>query len=204
MNDNQNDQDQKPVSDDPQTSSPQAEAEPAAEPTEDTAAAEIADLKDRLLRTLAEMENLRKRAERDRNDASQYAITGFSRDLLDVADNLRRALESLPADALTAHEPLKPFIEGVEMTERSLLNAFEKHGIERFSPEGEKFDHNRHEAMFEAPTDDHPGGTVVQVIQPGYMLRDRLLRAARVGVAKNSDNGSPDGGAGARKVDRTV
>jgi molecular chaperone GrpE len=166
---------------------------------EDTRDAEIADLKDRILRTMAEMENLRKRSERDRKDASQYAITGFARDLLDVADNLRRALESIPADSLTAHEDMKPFIEGVEMTERSLLNAFEKNGIERFNPEGEKFDHNFHEAMFEAPTTEHPSGMIIQVVQPGYKIKDRLLRPARVGVARNTEAAKPSEG-----VDKTV
>lgn len=166
---------------------------------EDTRDSEIADLKDRLLRTMAEMENLRKRAERDRKDASQYAITGFARDLLDVADNLRRALDSIPADSLKAHEDMKPFIEGVEMTERSLLSAFERNGIERFNPEGEKFDHNFHEAMFEAPTTEHPNGMVIQVVQPGYKIKDRLLRPARVGVARNTEAAKPSEG-----VDKTV
>lgn len=175
-----------------------AAAEDGAAPVEDKSA-EVAELKDRVLRTMAEMENLRKRSERERQDAAQYAITGFARDLLDVADNLRRALQSLPENALAEAEALKPFIEGVEMTERTLLSAFEKHGIERFSPEGEKFDHNLHEAMFEAPTNDHPNGTVVQVIQPGYKIRERLLRPARVGVARNTEAPKDQ-----ERVDKTV
>lgn len=165
----------------------------------DDKSAEVADLKDRLLRTMAEMENLRKRSERERQDAAQYAITGFARDLLEVADNLRRALESLPDNALAEAEAHKPFIEGVEMTERTLLSAFEKHGIERFSPEGERFDHNLHEAMFEAPTNDHPNGTVVQVVQPGYKIKERLLRPARVGVARNTEAPKDQ-----ERVDKTV
>ena len=144
MSDNQKDEHQNFEDPEAAEATPQDETETVEEASaetgpsgEDTRDAEIADLKDRLLRTMAEMENLRKRAERDRKDASQYAITGFARDLLDVADNLRRALESIPADSLTAHEDMKPFIEGVEMTERSLLSAFERNGIERFNPDAE-------------------------------------------------------------------
>lgn len=222
MNDNQNDQGQKAANannggDEGHTEAPEQTTErlgpetaaggedAAVDPEclegndQDTAAAEIADLKDRLLRTMAEMENLRKRAERDRQDATQYAITGFARDLLDVADNLRRALEGIPDDVSETNEALKPFIEGVDMTERTLLNAFEKHGIERFSPEGAKFDHNYHEAMFEAPTNDHPNGTVIQVVQPGYTIKSRLLRPARVGVARNTSGTDKTA-----KVDQTV
>ena len=206
MSDNQKDENQNfkdPESAEAKTHDDTGTAEESAREAdsaqEDSRDAEIADLKDRLLRTMAEMENLRKRAERDRKDASQYAITGFARDLLDVADNLRRALESIPADSMAAHEDMKPFIEGVEMTERTLLGAFEKNGIERFNPEGEKFDHNFHEAMFEAPTNEHPNGMIVQVVQPGYKIRDRLLRPARVGVARNTEAAQPSEG-----VDKTV
>ncbi|RMF08041.1 MAG: nucleotide exchange factor GrpE [Alphaproteobacteria bacterium] len=215
MSDNQKNQTEKPESANEQAERPEArpevdttEADPqtgaqdTGEGPEDQADprdAEIADLKDRLLRTVAEMENLRKRTERERREATQYAITAFARDLLDVADNLRRALESIPADPASAASDLKPFIEGVEMTERTLLKVFEKHGIERFSPEGEKFDHNFHEAMFEAPTTEHQSGTIIQVVQPGYTIKDRLLRPARVGVARNTQ---PE--ADAPHVDKTV
>ncbi len=209
MNDNQMNDNEKPANDTdanpkPETDAPAPEAETAAKPAAaegDPRDAEIAELKDRLLRAAAEMENLRKRTERERQDASQYAITGFARDLLDVADNLRLALENVPADTSAANGDLKPFIDGVEMTERTLLSVFEKHGIERFSPEGEKFDHNFHEAMFEAPTTDYPNGTVMQVVQPGYTIRDRLLRPARVGVARNAGTSGPND---APHVDKTV
>lgn len=150
-------------------------------------AAEAAALKDRLLRTMAEMENLRKRAEREKQDASKYAVTSFARDLLNVSDNLRRALESLPEDD-RADGPVKTFAEGVDMTERELLRAFEKAGIRKIEPLGEKFDHNFHEAMFEVPTADQPAGTIIQVVQAGYVLHDRLLRPARVGVTRAADN----------------
>lgn len=150
-------------------------------------AAEAAALKDRLLRTMAEMENLRKRAEREKQDASKYAVTSFARDLLNVSDNLRRALESLPGED-RADGPVKTFAEGVDMTERELLRAFEKAGIRKIEPLGEKFDHNFHEAMFEVPTADQPAGTIIQVVQAGYVLHDRLLRPARVGVTRAADN----------------
>lgn len=152
-------------------------APPAGDPQ-----AEIAELKDRLLRSMAEVENIRKRAERDRQDAAKYGIASFARDLLSVADNLRRALDSLPE--AEQDEKVRTFVEGVEMTERELLKVFEKSGIRRLDPLGEKFDHNFHEAMFEVPSADQPAGTVVQVIQPGYVIHDRLLRAARVGVSR--------------------
>ena len=156
--------------------------EPAA-PDISGSAAEIAELKDKLLRALAETENVRRRAERDRQDAAQYAVTSFARDLLAVSDNLRRALEhALPA-AEQAGE-IRLLIEGVEMTERELLRVFEKHGIKRVNPEkGEKFDHNYHQAMYEVPTGDQPKGTIVQVMQAGYALNGRLLRPAMVAVA---------------------
>lgn len=160
--------------------------------------AEIAELKDRLLRSMAEVENVRKRAERDRQDAARYGTASFARDLLAVADNLRRALESLPEPA-AQDENVRSFAEGMEITERELLKAFEKAGIRRIDPMGEKFDHNFHEAMFEVPSTDQPTGTVVQVIQPGYVIHDRLLRAARVGVARAAEGAREDS-----KVDTRV
>ncbi|HEY8352849.1 MAG TPA: nucleotide exchange factor GrpE [Sphingomonadales bacterium] len=163
------------------TAAPAEGDQAAAQPADQSA--EIAALKDRLLRTLAEMENLRKRAEREREDAAKYAISSFARDLLGVADNLRRALESLP-DAARNDENVKVFVDGMELIERELLKAFEKAGIRRIDPLGEKFDHNLHEALFEVPSADQPSGVVIQVIQPGYVINDRLLRAARVGVTR--------------------
>ncbi len=156
----------------------------AAEPEPRDYEAEIAALNDRLLRTLAEGENQRRRWQREREETSKYAVTDFARDLLAVADNLRRALESVPDGADAANEALASLAEGVALTERELLAIFERHGVEKIEAHGRKFDHNLHEALFEAPAGNAAHGTVVQVVQEGYVLRGRLLRAARVGVAK--------------------
>ena len=145
--------------------------------------AELAEQKDRLLRALAETENVRRRAQREREDASRYAVTGFAKDLLSAADNLRRALESLP-EAEIKDEHTRSLLAGVAATERELLSVFERHGIRRIDPKGDPFDHNFHQAIFEAERNDQPNGTVVEVLQPGYVLHDRLLRPAMVGVAK--------------------
>ena len=145
--------------------------------------AELAEQKDRLLRALAETENVRRRAQREREDSARYAVTGFAKDLLSAADNLRRALESLP-EADVKDERTRSLLAGVAATERELLSVFERHGIRRIDPKGEPFDHNFHQAIFEAKREDQPTGTVVEVLQPGYALHDRLLRPAMVGVAK--------------------
>jgi len=145
--------------------------------------AEVARLTDQHLRALAEQENLRRRAAREREDAVKYAATGFARDLLTVADNLRRALDSLPEEQVK-DEAIRNVLTGVEATERELLGVFERHGIKPVAPLGDKFDHNLHQAIFEVPGTGKPAGTVVQVLQPGYVLNDRLLRPAMVGVAK--------------------
>jgi molecular chaperone GrpE len=145
--------------------------------------AELAEQKDRLLRALAETENVRRRAQREREDASKYAVTGFAKDLLSAADNLRRALESLP-EGEVRDERTRGLLDGVAATERELLSVFERYGIRRIDPQGEPFDHNFHQAIFEAERPDQPSGTVVEVLQPGYVLHDRLLRPAMVGVAK--------------------
>ncbi|GAB4150472.1 MAG: nucleotide exchange factor GrpE [Sphingomonadales bacterium] len=144
---------------------------------------ELQETRDRLMRAVAETENVRRRAEREKTDALAYGATAFARDMLDVADNLRRALDAVPAE-LRANETLASLVTGVEMTERSLLHAFEKHGIAKIEAKGEKFDPNRHQAMFEVETGDVPAGHVVDVMQPGYVIKDRLLRPAMVGVAK--------------------
>jgi molecular chaperone GrpE len=144
---------------------------------------EVADLKDRLLRALAETENVRRRAQREREDASKYAVAGFAKDLLSAADNLRRALDSLP-EAEAKDERTRSLLAGVAATERELLGVFERHGIRRVDPKGERFDHNLHQAIFEVERPDQPSGTIVEVLQPGYVLNDRLLRPAMVGVAK--------------------
>jgi molecular chaperone GrpE len=156
-----------------------------------TAALEAAaEFKDRLLRTLAEMENLRKRTEREVAEARLYGNAGFARDVLAVADNMHRALESIGPE-LRAQPDAKVLIEGVELTERELLKVLEKHGVKKFSPEGEKFDPNVHQAMYELPTSELPPGHVAQVIQAGYMLGDRVLRPALVAVVKAPPNTPP-------------
>ena len=151
--------------------------------------AERDELKDKLMRALAETENVRRRAERDRKDAEAYGGTKLARDLLAVHDNLERALE-IADDELRANHA--GFVEGVELTQRELLNAFAKHRIEKIHPErGEKFDPNRHQAMFEAPVPDAEPGTVIEVMQSGFTIADRLLRAAMVGVAKAAPAAEP-------------
>jgi molecular chaperone GrpE len=146
---------------------------------------EVAEARDKVLRTLAEMENLRQRTRREVADAKTYGITGFARDILDIADSLQRALDAVPAEAKAAADPgLKALIEGVELTERSMLNALEKNGVKKFDPSGEKFDPNFQQAMSEVPDSSVPSGLVVQVVQAGYMIGDRVLRPALVGVSK--------------------
>ena len=146
---------------------------------------ENADLKDRALRTMAEMENLRRRTEKEIKDARQYAVSGFARDMLTVSDNLRRALDALPEeDRKNADAGIASLIEGVEMIERDLLNQLEKNGVKKLNPEGQKFDPNFHQAMFEVPNTEVPNNTVVQVVQAGYVIGERVLRPAMVGVSK--------------------
>ena len=146
---------------------------------------DVAEAKDRMLRTLAEMENLRKRTQREVADARTYGITAFARDVLDIADNLQRALDAVPMEAREAADPgLKALIEGVELTERSLHKTLEKNGVQKLDPLGEKFDPNFHQAMYEVPDSSVPAGTVVQVVQGGYTIGERVLRPALVAVAK--------------------
>jgi len=148
-------------------------------------AKELAEARDRTLRTLAEMENLRKRTAKEVADARAYGITGFARDVLDLADNLQRALDAVPAETRELADPmLKTLIEGVELTERSLLNALEKNGVKKFDPTGEKFNPNFQQAMYEVPDASVPAGTVVQVVQAGYTIGERVLRPALVAVSK--------------------
>lgn len=176
---------------------PQAAADTAAPaaPAADPAAAlakEAADYKDRLLRTLAEMENLRRRTEREIADTRQYAVASFARDLLSVADNMQRALETLSADFRDQADPVvKSHIEGVEITERELMKVMEKNGIKKFDPQGQKFDPNLHQAMMEVPDPSVPSGMVVQVMAPGYMIADRVLRPAMVAVSKGGPKAAP-------------
>lgn len=154
---------------------------------------EIAELKDKLLRALAEMENLRRRSQKDREDALKYSASNFARDMLTVSDNLRRAIESIPADGDPDGAALVSFIEGIALTEKALLATLERHGIRKIEPMGEKFDPQFHEAMFEAPAPGAENGTVFQVMEPGYVIHDRLLRPAKVGVAKAAPGPSEPG-----------
>jgi molecular chaperone GrpE len=152
--------------------------------------AEVADCKDRVLRALAEQENSRRRAERERQDAIRFAAAGFARDLLETADNLRRAIESVP-DETANDETVQRLLAGIVATERALLDAFEKHGIRRVDALGQRFDPDHHEAVFEVADAASPPGTVAEVLQPGYLHHDRLLRPAKVGVAKGDDRPNP-------------
>lgn len=148
-------------------------------------AQENEELKERALRFAAEMENLRKRTQRDVAEARAYGIANFARDMLTVSDNLQRALQAVTEEARADAEPgLMALVEGVEMTERSMLSTLERHGVKRIDPQGEKFDPHFHQAMFEVPNPDVPANTVVQVVQTGYVIGDRVLRPAMVGVAK--------------------
>ncbi len=166
-------------------------------------AKEAAEWRDKMLRTLAEMENLRKRTAKEVSDARSYGITGFARDVLDIADNLQRALDAVPVETREMADPmLKTLIEGVVLTERSLLNALEKNGVKKFDPTGEKFNPNFQQAMYEVPDPSVPAGTVVQVVQAGYMIGERVLRPALVGVSKGgaktaapANGNEPNGGA---------
>jgi len=166
-------------------------AAPAADEQKAALEAEVARLKDHLLRTLAEMDNTRKRAQKDREDAGKYAIAAFARDLLDFAGNFHRALESIPADLKSADARVGNVISGIEAMEKVLLSTFERHGIKKIEPLGVPFDPHFHEVMFEAPGTGKPAGIVVQVVEPGYIISDRLLRPAKVGVAKGEAGAAP-------------
>lgn len=182
------------AADPPEAASPAKE--PAA-PAQADDAALAAEFKDKLLRALAEMENLRRRTEREVTDARLYGIGAFARDVLAVADNIRRALDAVSPELRGgADGGVKALIEGVELTERELLKALEKNGVRQFNPRGEKFDPNLHQAMFEVPDASVPAGTVVEVVQPGYMIGERVLRPAMVGVSKGGAKSAP----GARPV----
>src|SRR5258708_2892043 len=172
-----------PTSETPANENAPAEAPRSLEERLASAEAEATELRDRALRAMAEVENIRRRAQREREDALKYAAANIARDFLSTADNLRRALASLP-EAQVKDEAVKNLLAGVAATERELLAAFEKHAIRRIDPKGERFDHNFHQAIFEVETTGKPAGTVIEVLQPGYVLHDRLLRPAMVGVAK--------------------
>jgi molecular chaperone GrpE len=161
---------------------------------------ENAELKDKALRAVAEAENTRRRAERERQDAVRYAAAGFARDMVQVSDNLRRAIAALkPEEREASPATVQALIDGVEATERQLLSTFERHGIKEITPApGDRFDAHLHEAMFEVPGSGQPAGTVVHVIEAGYTINDRLLRAARVGVAKGEDDAPKGAGVDVR------
>ncbi len=183
----------------------QVAANPDAAPDVESLAAENAELKDRTLRTLAEMENLRRRTEREISDARSYAIASFARDMLNVGDNLRRALDAVPEEMRSnADDGLKSLLEGVEMTEREMLNQLEKHGVKQIDPSGEKFDPNFHQAMFEVPNPQVPNGTVVQVVQTGYVIGERVLRPAMVGVARGGPKAAPQSDAPSGEAGQTI
>lgn len=161
-------------------------AEPEGAPADPAAAltAENAELKDRMLRLAAEMENLRRRTSRDVHDARAYAIANFARDMLTVADNLKRALDAVPAEAVATDPAVAALAEGVDLTQRSLVATLERHGVKKLTPLGERFDPNFHQAMFEAPDESKPANTVIHVAQDGYVIGERMLRPAMVGVSK--------------------
>jgi molecular chaperone GrpE len=170
--------------------SPKAETPTGADPNTaigadlDALLAENAEMRDRLLRTMADMENLRRRTEREKTDTARYAISNFARDVLTVGDNLKRTVDHVPAEAAAEDPALKSFLEGVELTERELLNVLERHGVTRIEPLGQRFDPNCHQAMFEVEDPSVPEGTVVDVMQQGYVIGDRCLRPALVAVSK--------------------
>jgi molecular chaperone GrpE len=164
----------------PETAQTEAQPDPVA-----ALAKEANDLKDRLLRTLAEMENLRRRTEREVADARVYGVTNFARDILAVADNMERAMKALDDEIREkADAGVKALLDCLELTERELINVMEKHGVKKLEPQGQKFDPNLHQAMFEIPDPSVPAGTVVQIMQPGYTIGERVLRPALVGVSK--------------------
>lgn len=143
----------------------------------------LAETNDKMLRALAELENLRKRSERERQDTAKFAVSAFARDLLSVSDNLKRALMAIAPEVRAQDERLNSIYAGVEATERELLRVFESNGIKKIEPLGQKFDPNMHEVLFESPADGKEAGIIIQVIEPGYVIHERLLRPARVGVA---------------------
>jgi molecular chaperone GrpE len=178
--------------DNDETSDPAATTGPAQAPDPAALAAEAAEFKDKFLRTLAEMDNMRKRTEREVADARLYGITQFARDIVTVADNMDRALQALDAEIREkADAGVKALLDGVELTERELLKALEKHGVQKIEPQGQKFDPHRHQAMYEVPDDSVPAGTVVEVVQPGYLIGERVLRPALVAVSKGGPKTSP-------------
>lgn len=153
--------------------------------------AELAKQKEQVLRQLAETENARRRAQREREDTIRYGASALAKDLLNVADNLQRALQSVPSEARESDDVIKNLVIGIEMTEKELLSAMQKQGVEKIEPLGEKFSYDKHQAMFEVPDTGKPAGTIVELMQPGYIMHERLLRPAMVGVAKGDPETPP-------------
>jgi molecular chaperone GrpE len=174
---------------------PAVEAAPQVEAAPDPVAAltaEVNELKDKYLRALAEMDNMRRRTERAVAEARLYGVSAFARDVLTVADNMERALQALDAELREKADPaVKALLDGVELTERELHKVLEKHGVRKLDPQGQRFDPNLHQAMFETPDPTVPAGTVVQVIQAGYTIGDRVLRPALVAVSKGGPKAAP-------------
>lgn len=153
--------------------------------------AENAELKDRALRALAEMENLRRRSQKEVADAKAYGVTGFAHEMLGFADNIRRALENMPEELRQDTSPAKSFIEGIELTEKDFQTRLKRHGVVKLEPQGKKFDPNMHEALYEVPDPSVPAGTVVQIVEDGYAIGERCLRPAKVGVARGGPKEAP-------------
>jgi len=174
----------------------QAAQEPAPDTPEAIIAAlraEAAEFKDKLLRAHAEVDNIRKRSEREKEETAKYAVTRLARDIVNVGDNFQRAIDAVPAGAAELDPALKSFLEGVTMTERELLNVLERHGIRRIQPLNEPFNPHLHQAVMEIQRSDVPAGTIVQVFQAGFLIEDRVLRPAMVAVAKGGPKAAPEG-----------
>jgi len=187
------------LADAPEGTAPEKSAPENTAPIDDPVMAALFEerdsLKDQLLRALADVENMRRRTERELESARKYAHTGFARDLVGAIDNLSRAIDAAPAaDEAPSPEALSGLFTGLEMSWTEIQSTMERHGIKRVDPKGEKFDYNLHQAMFEVPSDTHEPGTVVEVVQHGYVLHDRLLRPAMVGVAKAADTEASESG----------
>jgi molecular chaperone GrpE len=195
----QSDSDQKQAA--PDAGAPAGGPEPSDHHPDDIIAAlrvEVADLKDKVLRAHAEVENMRKRTEREKEETAKYAVTLLAKDIVTVGDNFQRAIDAVPPGAIEQDAALKSFLEGVTMTERELLNVLERYGIKKFAPQDEPFNPHLHQAVMEVQRPDVPAGTVVQVFQAGYTIGDRVLRPAMVSVAKGGPKASPTSeGAGA-------
>jgi molecular chaperone GrpE len=182
------------ASGDPGTATQQGGVEPAQRTPHDVIVAlqaEAADLKDKLLRAHAEVENIRKRSEREKEETAKYAVTRFARDIVNVGDNFQRAIDAVPAGAAEQDPALKSFLEGVTMTERELLNVLERYGIKRVQPANEPFNPHLHQAVMEIQRSDVPSGTIVQVFQAGFMIEERVLRPAMVAVSKGGPKPAP-------------